>query len=299
MSAVTELPFSPNDRRWRLYCGGMDQADLVLRPARPGPNPLPLVRTATTQTICPDAVEARFELDVEVLHQSLKELVFDCDPGLEPYDVNGRHIEGWEVIRGTPRRLLVRLREPLRSDRFTIDCLAPLHSTAGTGSTTWTSPSLRLVGAVNRGETLLLRLHPDLQMEHWNPGDFRLENAETVQDPEHGALHQLTLRGGGLLADPLPGQAANQTGAPRRPTAQVQAVGTSFGVRQASWWQVAPGRQTLTLSLTYEVLQGQLSQQVVRLPTGWEVDTVKVGDPGLASRSVRTSLWRNYLDRRS
>ncbi len=327
-------PPSPNDRRWRLYCGKLDQLDLVLQPARPGPNPLPLVRTVTTQTICPDAVEARYELDVEVLHQSLKQLVFECDPGLEPYDVNGRHIEGWEVMRGTPQRLVVRLREPLRGDRFTIDCLAPVRSAgsvssvadlpasqkgvadlpasqkgvadlpasqkgvadlpAATGPTTWTSPGLRLAGAINRGETLLLRLHPDLHLEHWQPGDFRLENAETVKDPERGDLYQLTLHGGGLLADPSPGQAVNPAAPPRRPSAMVQAAGTTFRVRQLAWWQIGPGRQKLTLSLAYEVLQGQLTQQVVRLPPGWDVEGVKVeggkfDPPKLLSRTIRTS----------
>src|SRR5205807_2315901 len=53
----------------------------------------------------------------------------------------------------------------------------------------WSSPGLRLRGALSRGETLRLEVLPEAQLESWKPGHFRLGKAVE----EAGGSQVLTL----------------------------------------------------------------------------------------------------------
>jgi hypothetical protein len=297
---------APDRRLWRIECAGRSQMHLVLRRVtKPGPPPLVLAQLQTTQTLAPDLLEAEFVFHLEVLHHPVRELVFACDPVLKPIQVTlrNRELESWEVrpstAPGAPATLVIRLREPVQGalQSLRIFCHAPLPA-----QTPWTCPGLFLVGAVPRGETLVLRVPASLRLEEWQPGGFHLSRATT--DPSGRQV--LTLTGSGPSPDKETrrqgdketrrSEGTQDTGgdpaAPSsfilhpssfqgRPRARLTAQGPEYRARQLTWWRVGPDSSSLRVQLTYEVTRGQLFQVPVLLPPGWELDGVEeLGTPG-------------------
>ena len=198
-------------RRWKIVCGGRRKVDFRVRPSDvlttgTGEAPVPFVRQKTTQKLYPEGLDASFELTVEASPRGVRELVCECDPELRPRDVVGPNVEGWTFQPGVGNgasRLTIRLREAVREGTWQVLCLAPLSSAPAMGGgshrVAWRSPGLRLVGGVPRGESLGLWFHPDLRLESWDAGGFRLLNSLSELDAERKVTMQhLTLVGGGV-----------------------------------------------------------------------------------------------------
>jgi hypothetical protein len=293
----------PDQRLWTVAFGGRSQVRLVLRQAdAPGqPPPLLLAGLHTVQHVNPDAVLAAFAFTLTVLHPGVRELRCECDPALRPYEVRfGRHpeelrpLDTWQLVPGSgaaPPSLVIHPPEPFQGGTLEVLALAPLG--AAGGAVPWASPGLRLEQAAPLGETLELRLHPDVAPERWQPGGFRLTASRTEAD---GTL-VLDLAGGGL---------ASGSGA-RRPAALLRTSGVEYRARQLTWWRLAPapggdvgaafaGGSSLTVQLTYDVLRGHLFQLPVGLPPAWEVDRVQLHPADLLQNyAVRTEAGRPVL----
>jgi hypothetical protein len=257
----------PGRSLWRLECAGYSQVELLVRPATgAGPPPLVLARLQTRQHLTADRLEAAYDCTLEVPHGSLRDLNLEYDPSLRPLAVTVRDLdlENWEVKTGGPpgaaALLHLRFAEPFQGGTLTLHVrgLAPVLA-----DRPWTSPWLRPVGAIPRGETLLLRVAPEVRLDEWQPGGFDLAKAETEGD----GGQVLTLQEG--LRDPA--TAARQQ---PRPGAVVRLQETDFHVRQLAWWRIGPAETTLTAQLAYEVERGTLFRLPVRLPSGWRVDQV-------------------------
>jgi hypothetical protein len=276
---------APDQRLWTVAFAGHSQVRLVVR-KDDGPNPPPplvLAGLFSRQRLTPDAVDAEFTFDLKVLHHGVRELRCECDPGLRPYSVQLgkpsedalRSLDTWEFQEGAAPALVVRLPEPFQGGTLQVHALAPLGG--GGGPVAWTCPGLRLAQAVPRGETLELHLHPDVYLEQWQPGGFRLTQARAEAD----GGQVLTLTGGGL------------TGAGQhRPSARLLTSGADLRAREVLWWQVAPAlpaeagappgpSSSLTVLLTYDVVRGHLFQLPVALPPGWDVDRLQLDPPEL------------------
>ena len=149
-----------------------------------------------------------------------------------------------------------------RGDWSRIRCLGGL-----TAGQEWTSPALHLAGAILRREDLLLRFHPDLRLENWRPGSFRLVKpapADLLAETPPNAWQVLA-----LVSTGFDGEAG-----PRRPTVRLKSEGCDYRVRQLSWWQVCAGNSMLTVQLIPEVERGRLFHLPLLLPSGWQVDQV-------------------------
>src|SRR5439155_13547368 len=114
----------------------------------------------------------------------------------------------------------------------------------------WVSPAAHVVGAVPRGETLTLRVHPDLRLLDWRAGAFRLADATVTAD----RWHVLTLQTG--LTRPAGG----------RPAARLQPAGPEYHVRERLWWLADTPRMTLAAHLSFDVIRGPVSQLPERPP---------------------------------
>jgi hypothetical protein len=269
------LPAAAADRRtWRLTFGNTSQIDLSIRQSATGqPAPLVLARQRNRQDLAPGQTVCEFVLDLEVPFGSTRDLLIDCDPGLRPAEVLVRNLERWEVLpaqaAGAPTRVGVRLREPLLGGSLTLRAVAP----AAAGDP-WASPGVQVVGSVPRGEALTLRVHPDLHLDDWRAGPFRLVESSVAAD----RWQVLSLQSG--LIRPGPG----------RPTARLRPAGPEYQVRERLWWQADAARMTLTARLTFDVSRGPVFQVPLRLPGGWDVERVET-DPAdmLASWSVPTA----------
>ena len=276
--AVLSGPHDAGDvhqRLWRLRFSGRSAVDLVVRkPDAPEQaRPLLLANLASAQQLTPARVRADFDFQVEVLHHPTEQLIFDLDPLLEPFDVTLRNydLKEWKlqqepaVPRGgkptppAPRRaLVVQLREPFQGllPLLRVRCLARLPI-----DKPWTSPWMRLRDAAVQGETLTLKVHPDVRLENWQAGSFRLMDTSTRRD----GTQVLTLLAGNAAAAP--------TSLPR-PSARLRTQGVDFLARQRTWWQIGPQGSSLTAQITYEVSRGSLIELPVTLPAGWQVEEV-------------------------
>jgi hypothetical protein len=288
-------------RRWKIVCGGQRALDFRIRSAdRPiagGEPPALFVQQKTTQRLNPEGLDATFELRVESLTRGVRELVCECDPELRLRDVAGPGVDGCTLQPGAgdaPSRLIIRLREPVRKGVWQVFCLAPLSRAPlpanASSRITWRSPGLRLAGGVTRGETLELFIHPDLRVETWDAGGFRLTASDDAE--RQSGMRHLTLIGGGLVSRSLPARTS-----PRRPEARLQAFGVEYRAHQLAWWRCDGGGMALTLQIGYEVSQGQLFQLPVQLPDGWTVERVEMSPSGLLRNSrVRSAAGKTTLN---
>jgi hypothetical protein len=274
----------PNFHRWKIVCGGRQRAGRqrvdfrILATDRPTEKSAPFVRQKTIQKLNPDGLDAVFELTVDGSPIGIRELICECDPDLRLRDVIGPGVSGCSFQTGAahkPSLLTIRLSEPVRAGTWQILCLAPLNrspSLGGSGTIDWRSPGLRLVHGVPRGETLTLWLHPDLRVESWDAGSFRIDSS--ALDRATGA-QVLTLLGGGL--SPLD-----------RPAARLHTYGVEFSTQQLTWWRCDAAGMALTLQIGWDVSQGQLFQLPVVLPAEWGVEKVEMTPSALLrDRHVR------------
>ncbi len=290
-------PSEAADRRlWKIACGGRPGVNLWVRRSRPAASsgPTLFVRQHTMQTLVPEGLNATYQFDLEVTRPGVRFLACEIDGDLRPTEIVLANLEKSEFKAGSgaaPSLLLLTLREPLAvgQESLQIRGLAPLGTAIGGArdgrAVAWTSPGIHLtqVGfeagkadpaarVVPRGETLEVRCHPDVRMEDFRPGAYRLTDAAPHTDPDSAvAFEVLTLLGGGVEVEGTP---AGKT--PRRPAARLHSGGVDFRARQAAWWQVADDRMSLTLQITYHVTQGQLFQLPVQLPPDWEIEGVEL-----------------------
>jgi hypothetical protein len=253
-----------NRRTWRLSFAGASQVNFEVRRAGAGlPTPLVLAPVQSKLELTPGQLQADFDFDLDVMHAPIKEIRCECPTVLRPYEVHIRHLEGWELLagaKGAPATLVVRLREPIQKGLLQIRCLAPLVS-----GSVWTAPTIKVVNGLPRGETLQLRVHPDVLMEDWQPGGFRTTRA--VFQPDGWQVLTLAT---GIDAGPTPA----------RPAARLQTPGPEFKVRQLAWWQIG-AQSSLTAQLTYDVVHGRLFALPLSVPAGWEVEHVELQPPDL------------------
>jgi hypothetical protein len=293
--ALTRLSGEKEQSHWQIRFSGRSEINLVIHQTS-GAAPLVLTRLKTEQELTPGRVEARFDFQVEVLHNIARTLYFACDPSLTPEAVrvqaSNRPVDHtWKLHKssrpGLPHVLAVELQEPLLGTLapLSIKCRGPLAA-----GKPWTSPGLslvavlpwgkstaeedkpaalsdpRLVKALPRGEELTLLVHPEVSPERWQPGNFRLGKTEVRSND----FQALTLTGEGTRPSFFV------------PRLSAGAAGSGCLARQFTRWQVSPRGATLTAQITYQIARGRLFQFRLGLPAGWEVEQVELDqdEPG-------------------
>jgi hypothetical protein len=277
----------PEQRLWQISFPGRARVALVVRRvAGPGAvPPLILSTSRVRQLLSPGRLQADYRLNLEVLHQPVRELVFDCGPSLQPAEVTCASpvLKDWELqappaaAKGSPARgpvLVVRFREPVQGPLPLLQISCQGQLTAGAA---WTSPALQLRNALSRGETLEVRVHPDIDLEAWSSGGFRLQGARAEADGTQ--VFQLIAGNG------------EGTG---RPGGRLKEATPEASVRQAVWWQIGPPGMTLTTELSYQVVRGRLFRLALALPPaakdGWQLEGVDLVEPkGLLDNWVTTT----------
>lgn len=270
---------------WRISFAGQSQLDLTLRSSDGQAPPLVLSRLTTRQELVPGQLLADFEFDLEVLHRPIDRLVCLCDPVLRPYEVSARQLDRWQLhlAKNAPNLLEVRLREPLQGEvrqALKVRCVASLPP-----DRTWTCPGIQLADAVPRGETIVLRVDPEIQLDDWQPGGFRPGESVPPDGTPARPTRPETVQQITLVATLEAGSN------PRRPSARLKMQGAEYRLRQQSWWQVGPERNLLTSFFTYEVLRGRLFQLPLLLPPGFEVERLELSPRELLRH------WTVYPDK--
>jgi hypothetical protein len=254
-----------NRRTWRIAFANTSQIDLVLRDVGGrGRPPLVLAHQRTRQDITPGCTECEFLFDFEAPHGGVRELTLACAPGLRPTEVTARGSDRLEFrsagAEGGVYHVVVIFAEPLMSGTVTLRAVsaAPLDGR-------WTSPAAAVVDAVPQGESLVVRVHPDLTADDWLHGPFRLSESTRTTD----RWQMMTFRSGLI-----------RTG-PGRPECSLKLAAPGYTVDERLWLFASPEHISLTARLAFAVAHGPVYRLPLAIPPGWDVDRVETDPPDM------------------
>lgn len=268
----------PDRQLWTIGCGGRSSLALVIRHVQPDRPAILFATQRAVQKIAADGVHATHTFTINTLQQDLTELLIHLDERLRPLEVTGADIEGWEFASGerdvsTPQVLNIKTTRPVRELTFQLTAVGPL------GGLSWESPSVTVVGAVPRGETLELWLHAGLVFNAWKPGDFRLTDSTSRPGD---AYRVLTLQGGAIADNGERGVSTPRWAVPmRRPRLELRAAAVTFHTSQQMVWRLDTDSHDLQCQTEYMIHTGELFQLSLELPTGWTAETVDLSPPDL------------------
>ena len=257
---------APDRCSWRVSFANRTGLSLTIRRKASAGSVAPpiLAELQTTQELGLDMLQADYEFRLEVPQAGVSEIALEYDSALHPYEVEGPSLETWEARPPRPPAargdLAVRFRETFRGGVVRVRCRAPLGP-----DQRWTCPGVRLPGAIDRGESLRLRVPSDVQLAQWQSGDFHFTANRGSED--------------GWQLVSLTRHARASGPAIRRPSARLQARFPEVSARQTAWWQLGPGLSALTVQIQYEAVRGQLLTLPVSLPRGWVVTELTLSAP--------------------
>lgn len=273
---------APGVRLWKLQATGTTQVDINLRKITEpkGPGPTIFARVQSEQQLAADRVLIEQRIQLDVLHGSVRELVLVGDAFLEPYEVSlkaGGDVKSWQWKELPAKKdakgkdlppigaLTIQFRQPVQGkvQDLRVRGLAPRPT-----GLIWTSPALRVEGALARGETLTLHLPADLPLGKWQAGSFQLAGLVTESD----GTQILT------LAD-----TASVAAASRRPTLTFPLTGIEVAAAEQYHWHITPRRAELNAEIRFAVARGNLLELPIKLPagSGYQVEALELNPPEL------------------
>jgi len=270
----------PARRSWQIAFGGRTRLPLILRrPQGPDqPRSLILARQVTRQEVAPGQILCDHDIELEVLHGAIRECTLECDPRLRITDVRLAGMEGWAIepsVDGKgPQRIHVRLRDAVQGARLELASVTPI---AGDGGPRWNSPAIVVVGAVDAGENIELRVSPDMQLGEWNPGGFQLLRTRLGDDRSQTLSLTPTL---------LPG---THKGPRPRPTATLRTLGPDFSIEQFNEINLLPDQTVLTVRGRCLVRRGLVVRLPLRLPAGYRLQSLEVTPADLLPLTIPPS----------
>jgi hypothetical protein len=266
---------SPGKRLWRMQVAGAAPIEFSVRKISDQQGPAALVaQVHSVQKLTPDKLEVEHDFQIDVLRGSVRELVLEGDAVLQPFAVSlpGSEVMSsqWQeipakkdakgkVTSGPKGELTIRFQQPLQGkiQGLRVKSLAS-RPLAGP----WTSPMLRVRGALPRGETVQLRLHPDLAIGKWDHGTFQLIQIATEAD----GTQVVTLA-----------QTAVEPALARPPTLTPPAKTIDVHATEIQSWHITPAGALRSAEIVYSPAQGNLFELRLRLPktaAGYRLESV-------------------------
>ena len=286
-------PYLPQRKTWRIVpAPGSSALSFVVRNRNNAKGP-PLVRTRTSSKLViePTQITGEFEFISDVVRGTVNELAFRYDPSLYPIEVSaeGATVESWQAQPGNPGQagtLRVYFREPVEKTKLTVRTLSPVPLL----NQPWSVVALRPLDCLPLGESLRLRVHPQMRVEDFRAADFRLVSA--TPDSERWVNYQ--------LESDLPSEGGDRPGQAKRPSLRLLSQGLELRVNQTAEWRVAAERSLLKATLRCEVQSGEMRELTLGMPAEYKLLGI-AGDGGeLVSRwnflgkadAVRVELTR-------
>jgi hypothetical protein len=256
-------------RAWRFRFGGRSAVVFAVRAAGGGGPGAVQASLVARYDVSPGQVACSFEYDLQPARGPVAEWVFTLDPGLRVTDVVANNRAGWRVEPGSrpgdPRRLRVSLREPGAGGKVVV---AAVDTDRGPSVPL---PMARPDGALIDDERLEVRIAPEVSLEEWNPGDYRVIDSSV--GPDQVRVTILT----GTLLPPGPSWPFR-----RPPWLQVSGAGPEFTTAEAVEWHPDADRVTLSARVTVRVRRGALFQLTLRTPPGFALDRLTTTPDDLA-----------------
>jgi hypothetical protein len=281
------VPADPKRQTWRMRFGDRARLEFGIRAAGEA-TPAGAVQAALVGRYDLSAGQAAcsFEYDLKPARGAVGEWAFAVDPGLQIIDAKVTNRAGWRIDPAT-RELRVSLRQPGPGGKIEITAVAPLVRGPAVAL-----PIIRPVGALVGEEQVEVRVHPDVRLAAWSPGDYRLTDSAIGPDQ----VRVLSLVGTLLPAGvDLPFRRPPQLG-----------VGESdpeFTTAEGIEWRAERGRTRLTARVVLHVRRGPLFHVAFQAPPGFALgrataspdDLVVPGDPAARGASPTVEFTRPLL----
>jgi hypothetical protein len=287
-------PYLPQRKTWRIVpTPGSSALSFVVRNRNDAKGP-PLVRTRTDSKLViePTQITGEFEFTSDVVRGTVNELAFRYDSSVYPIEVSaeGATVESWQAQPGKPGQagtLRVYFREPVEKTKLTVRALCPVPAL----NQPWSVVALRPLDCLSLGESLRLRVHPQVRVEDFQPADFRLVSA--TPDPDRWVNYQ--------LESDLPSEGGDRSGLPKRPSLRLRSQGLELRVNQTAEWRVWAERSLLKATLRCEVQSGEMRELTLGVPAEYKLLGIASDAGELVSRwnllgkadAVRVELTRS------
>lgn len=266
-------------RVWKVQSTGPKPLEIAVRKIAQskGPGMALFARVQATEQLAPDRIEVKHEFQVDILHGSVRELFLDGDAALQPYDVflKSGEIKTWQwsgaqkdpkgklpaVAAGLAGVLRIEFHQPVQGK---LQGLRVKSLVARPAAAVWSSPVLRVRGALSRGETLEVQVHPDLPQGQWDLGSFQPVHSAT----EPGGKQILTLA-----------QTAPDAASARRPTLLAPAKNIELRTSEHYEWRLTPRAADLKADIQYAPSRGNLFELTIKLPSagnGYSIEALEL-----------------------
>lgn len=252
------FPGPAADRRvWRIVFGGQSRVELsVRRPLRDGePGPAVHASRFARYDLAPGVATCTYEFEFEAVRGLLPTWTFETEPGLTVTAVTGPGRLSWRVDSkpDQPSRVVVTPQGLVAAGRVTVTGFAPVLAAA-----TWTGPRVRFVEALPKGDSLEVRIDPDLKFAGCEPGDYRVVASGPADRGYRVAL-----------------SATTASGIRRPPTFHVRPAEPELSVTEDVTWRLGLGKSDLTARFRGRVHRGPVTQLVVKVSPGLAVTGVR------------------------
>ncbi len=259
-----------NRTRWRVVFGSPRATDLevLIRPADFPDRPRLLWSAVTsTLTVSPVGCDARFVVDLRVLHRHLREVRLHLGASLEVIEVVRLPRTAppvvWTLGEGPEAgTVLVRFADPIeRQTTLEMRCRCNLPE----GDQRFTIPGLRVADAWTEPENLRIRLLQGLIPTRWDFADFRLAETPTVER-DAGELYEV-LR----LVQTVPFSLAS-----RRPSVELHGLHSNLAVSQDAWWRPGADGSSLQVLTRWKVRNKPIYRLGFVVPENAQVEQAEV-----------------------
>jgi hypothetical protein len=256
--------------RWRVVFGSPRATDLevLIRPADFPDRPRLLWSAVTsTLTVSPVGCDARFVVDLRVLHRQLREVRLHLLGPLQVFEVVRLPRTAppvvWSLGEGPEAgTVLVRFADPIeRQTTLELRCRCDLPE----GNQRFTMPGLRVADAWTEPENLRIRLLQGLIPTRWDLADFRLAETPTVER-DASELYEV-LR----LVQTVPFSLAA-----RRPSLEVHGVHSNTAVSQDAWWRPGADGSSLQVLTRWRVRNQPIYRLGFLIPENTQVEQAEV-----------------------
>jgi len=255
----------PREQIWKIGPGIAGRIELAIRQPSTIRNTTPAIFSRSARwLLSANARNGTIETTIDAPRRTPTERKFQLDADLMVHDVVGAGVESWK-LQGN--ELFVRSQDHSGPMKW----LFTVSSTAQAGPAGWACPILRLADALPGTDTVEIQCAPDVKIEQWLPGDFRV--AATA------ANHATKVLFTGTLLPP------NGDDRPDRkmPTLRYKTAEYEFTTREKMEWQIEPGKNSLVSAIEVRVIRGPLANLGLQLLPGYTPTNITAipDDPGL------------------
>lgn len=263
-------PKSQRQRTWRFRFGGRSALDFAVRGPGNSSSTNPVRGSlAAKYDFTPGQVACAFEYDLLPTRGSVREWVFDVDPGLRVIDaVTFNRAGPVRYEPGIAPDLPGKLRIGLRQSGIGGKVLITAFASPSSGPL----PMVRPVGALLGEERIEVRIPLDLRLGGWMSGDYRL--AEDLI----GIDQTRRLTWVGSLLPP-----GHESAFRRPPVVRTGASAVEFTTREAVEWRSENGYFVLSVRVNVRVRRGPLFGMTLRTPPGYEPRRASAGTDDVLS----------------